>query len=106
MALGLLYNKINSQSDLPHRMRHALERQAPLAARRPRPVLEQTRLAEVEVGAARRGTLIPHAADRAHFSSAAGRADVHVRGLVEDFDRDALARGRGLEDARRGDDYS
>ena len=31
---------------------------------------------------------------------------MHVRGLVEDLDRDALARGRGLEDARRRDDYA
>ena len=80
--------------------------QPPLAARWPGPVLEQARLAQVQVGAARGGARVPHAHDRAHFAGAAGRADVHVRGLVEDFDRDALARGRGLEDARRGDDYS
>ena len=36
-------------------MRHALERQPPLAPRRPGPVLEQARLAQVQVGAARAG---------------------------------------------------
>ena len=106
VALGLLYNKINSQSDLPHGMRHALERQPPLAARRPGPVLEQARLAEVEVAPTRGGTRVPHAPDRTHFAGAARRPHVHVRGLVEDFDRDALARGRGLEDAGRRDDYA
>ena len=87
-------------------MRHALERQPPLAARRPGPVRQQARLAEVQVVPTWGRTRVPHAHDRAHFAGTAGRADVHVRGLVEDFDRDALARGRGLEDARRGDDYS
>ena len=64
------------------------------------------RLAEVQVAPTRGGTRVPHAPDRAHFASAAGRAHVHVRGLVEDFDRDALARGRRLEHSGRGDDYS
>ena len=53
---GAAGRRTQSQGHLPHRMRHPLERQPPLAARRPRPVREQARRAEVEVGAARRGT--------------------------------------------------
>ena len=45
----------DSQGHLPHGMRHALERQPPLAARRPGPVREQARLAQVEVAPARGG---------------------------------------------------
>ena len=106
VALGLLYNKINSQSDLPHGMRHPLERQAPLAARRSCPVRKQTWFAEVEVGAARRGTRVPHAPDRTRLAVAARRPHVHIRILIKHLHCDALARGRRLEHSWRRDDYS
>ena len=96
----------HSQGHLPHRMRHPLERQAPLAARRPRPIREQARLAEVQVAPTRGGARVAHAHDRAHFASAAGRAHVHVRILIKHLHRNALARGRRLEHSWRGDDYS